>query len=66
MVGYGGIVEFFTILWTIVGNRHGGRFETKRTNDYDNEIAVKVKEAVNTKIEKQILDVHSISKDNGD
>ncbi|CAC5408755.1 NAGLT1 [Mytilus coruscus] len=39
-----------------VGKRHGGRFETKGTNDYDNEIAVKGKEADDTKIKKQSLD----------
>jgi hypothetical protein len=27
MVAYGGIVVFFTILLTIIGKRHGGRFE---------------------------------------
>jgi hypothetical protein len=29
MVAYGGIVVFFTILLTIIGKRHGGRFENQ-------------------------------------
>lgn len=39
MVVYGGIVVFFTILLTIVGKRHGGRFEnqTKTLDNKDSE-----------------------------
>ncbi|CAC5400974.1 NAGLT1 [Mytilus coruscus] len=66
MVGYGGIVVFFTILLTIVGMRHGGRFETKGANDYDNEMDVKGNGADDMKIEKQGLGVHIISKEDDD